>query len=357
MTLLFLFFTTSIIFSFLCSIWEAVLLSVTTPYIKRKVQAGDPAGLLLQKYKADIDRPLSAILTLNTIAHTVGAIGVGAQAGKVFGNNHFQFAGLDLGYESIIAAIMTLAILILSEIIPKTIGANMWPQLAPITAKSLRILIWVLWPLVWLSQKITRGLKKDKSRSILSRADITAMTHVGEESGALHRKESSIIRNLLRLKDLTVRDIMTPRAVMMSLKENLTCGEYYNRYQSSSFSRIPIYQEREDNITGIVLRTAILAEVAADRHGTLLAEIKIPAQYINDSGALPQLLEKLTKDRAHLAMVVDDFGSIAGLVTMEDLMETLLGIEILDETDTVEDLQKLARSQWQKRAKSLGIIE
>jgi CBS domain containing-hemolysin-like protein len=252
---------------------------------------------------------------------------------------------------------MTLAILILSEIIPKTIGANMWPQLAPMTAKSIRILMWLLWPLVWLSQKITRRLKKDKGRSVLSRADFAAMTHVGEESGALHKKESSIIRNLLRLKDLTVRDIMTPRAVMMSLEENLTCGDYYMQNQSSSFSRIPIYHDREDNITGIVLRTAMLAEVAADRHHTLLAEIKIPARYVKDGVTLAELLELLSKEQAHLALVVDDFGSIAGLVTMEDLMETLLGIEIVDETDTVADLQKLARAQWQKRAKSLGIID
>ncbi len=356
MTLLILFFAISIIFSFLCSIWEAVLLSVTTPYIRQKVQNGQESGILLQRYKKDIDKPLSAILTLNTIAHTVGAIGVGAQAGKLFGNNHFSIAGVHLGYESIIAGLMTLAILILSEIIPKTIGANAWRQLAPFTAKSLRILIWILWPLVWLSQLITKFLKKDKNKSVLSRADIAAMTHVGEETGALHKSESKIMRNLLRLKDLTVRDIMTPRSVMKSVSQATTCGEYYDSKGDMSFSRMPVYAAHPDDITGLVLKQRVLMEVAADRHQTKLEEIKIPIQFIRDNMALPKLMENLTRERSHLAIVSDEFGSIAGLVTMEDLMETLLGIEIVDETDTVEDLQKLARAEWEKRAKEREIV-
>jgi len=321
------------------------------------VQAGDETGLLLEEFKKDIDKPLSAILTLNTIAHTVGAIGVGAQAGKIFGDDHLSLLGLELGYESLIAGLMTFGILILSEIIPKTIGANMWKSLAPFTAKSVKILIWVLYPLVWLSQQITQRLKRDKDKSVLSRADITALTHVGEESGALQKKESSIIRNLLRLKDLTVRDIMTPRAVMMTVSETMTCGEYYKEFMETPFSRVPVYEDKPDHIVGIVLKDLILGEVAADRHDTLLSKIKIPANFLEDSEPLPSLLEKLSKQRAHLAIVVDDFGSIAGLVTMEDLMETLLGIEIMDETDTVADLQKLARAEWQKRAKALGLIE
>jgi CBS domain containing-hemolysin-like protein len=357
MTLLILFFTVSILFSFLCSIWEAVLLSVNTSYIRRKVQEGDEAGLLLEGFKKDIDKPLSAILTLNTIAHTVGAIGVGAQAGKIFGDNNLSIGGLAIGFESIIAALMTLAILILSEIIPKTIGANMWKSLAPFTARSVKWLIRLLWPLVWLSQLITKGLKHDKDKSVLSRADITALTHVGEESGALHRKESAIIRNLLRLKELTVRDIMTPRTVILTVPESMTCGDFYQLHGDTPYSRIPVFQDKEDHITGMVLKDTILSQVASDHHDSLLSSIRIPIHFLEDSIPLPEVMEKLSKQRAHLAMVVDAYGSIAGLVTMEDVMETLLGIEIMDESDTVADLQKLARAEWQKRAKSLGIIE
>ncbi len=357
MTLLLIFFTVSIIFSFLCSIWEAVLLSITPSYVNRQVQEGTEVGRLLETFKSDIDRPLSAILTLNTIAHTVGAIGVGAQAGKIFGSQSLDLWGVHIGYESLIAGLMTLAILILSEIIPKTIGANLWRSLAPFTVKSIRILIIILWPLVWISQRITKGLKKEKQKSVLSRADFAAMTRVGEESGALQKSESIIIRNLLRLKELTVRDIMTPRTVMAIADQSTTCQQFYDDNPSSPFSRIPIFEEGPDEITGMVLKNDILAQVAADNHDVKLEELKIPVSFIEDSVPLPNLIETLSKQRAHLAIVVDDFGSIAGLVTMEDLMETLLGIEIMDETDTVADLQKLARAEWQKRAKVLGLIE
>lgn len=357
MTLLILFFTLSILFSFLCSIWEAVLLSITPSFVNRHVQEDTAVGHLLQEFKKDIDRPLSAILTLNTIAHTVGAIGVGAQAGHIFSSNSVEIVGLHLGYESLIAGLMTLAILILSEIIPKTIGANMWRQLAPFTVKSIRILIFILWPLVWLSQLITKGLKREKNKSVLSRADFAAMARVGEESGALARNESHIIRNLLRLKDLTVRDIMTPRTVMTTADEKMTCQAYYDANMNSPFSRIPIYGKDPDDITGMVLKNDILAQVAADNHTVLLSELKISVSFIEDTVALPNLIESLSQKRAHLAIVVDNYGSITGLVTMEDLMETLLGIEIMDETDTVADLQKLARAEWQKRAKIVGLIE
>ncbi|MCB0687077.1 MAG: DUF21 domain-containing protein [Saprospiraceae bacterium] len=356
MTLLILFFAVSITFSFLCSVWEAVLLSVTTTYVKQQVQKGTETGHLFEEFKQDIDKPLSAILTLNTIAHTVGAIGVGAQAGKIYGDSSFSIFGLAVGYESIIAALMTLAILILSEIIPKTIGANMWKSLAPFTARSLKWLMRILWPLVWVSQRITKGLKKDKGKSVLSRADITAMTHVGEETGALHRKESTIIRNLLRLKELTVRDIMTPRSVMMIVNESMTCGDFHQQFGETPFSRIPVYQGKEEHITGLVLKDAILSQVASDHHDVTLESIRIPITFLEDQLPLPELLEQLTRKRAHLAIVVDSYGSISGLVTMEDVMETLLGIEIMDESDTVADLQKLARAEWNKRAKALGII-
>ena len=220
MTLLIGFFLLSIIFSFLCSIWEAVLLSVTPSYVKVKENESPAVGQLLAQLKADIDKPLSAILTLNTIAHTVGAIGVGAQAGQLFGTSTIGLAGVEITYESIIATLMTLAILFLSEIIPKTLGANNWKQLAPFTARSLRGLMFVLHPFVWLSNQLAKILKKDKSKSVFSRQDFAAMAEVVEESGEIAPEDLLLITNVLKFDELTARDVMTPRIVMVMADEN-----------------------------------------------------------------------------------------------------------------------------------------
>lgn len=357
MALLISFFILSIGFSFLCSILEAVLLSITPSYVKARVREGSALGAQLEEYKKDIDRPLSAILTLNTIAHTVGAIGVGVQAGKIFGNNYFNLLGMELSYESIVAGLMTLAILILSEIIPKTLGANFWKSLTPFTITTIRILVFILYPFVWLSQLITRKMKKEKDKSVLSRADFTAMAQVGEESGAIDESESKIIHNLLHLKELKVRDIMTPRTVLIAVEENTTCQAFHEQHPNLRFSRIPVYHERSDHVTGIVLKDDILLHLAEDKDDVLLRDIKRQIQVVNDQMHLQLLFEHLTKNRVHLAMVVDNFGSVVGLVTMEDLLETLLGLEIVDEYDQVEDLQKVARKIWKNRAKKLGLIE
>ena len=204
----------------MCSIWEAVLLSITPAYIKRKEKESPPVGNLIAELKKNIDRPLSAILTLNTIAHTVGAIGVGAQAGKLYGEHQIHVLGIDLTFESIIAATMTLAILFLSEIIPKTLGANNWKALAPVTARSLRVLIWILKPFVWMSNIITRVLKKDKKRSVFSKQDFAAMADVLGESGSIRKDEYRLIKNVLRFDELNPRDVMTPRTVMLMADED-----------------------------------------------------------------------------------------------------------------------------------------
>ncbi len=351
MTLLILFFLLSIIFSFLCSIWEAVILSITPAYVNRSIREGSSIGTRLQAYKEDIDRPLSAILTLNTIAHTVGAIGVGAQAGKLFGSTQLDLGFYSISFESIIAAVMTLAILILSEIIPKTIGANMWQTLAPFTVRSLGVLLWILKPFVWVSQKITKTLKKDKERSVLSRADFTAMAQVGEEEGTLDRSESTIIQNLLRLEKLKARDIMTPRNVMVAANEERTLEDFWRAHQPLPYSRIPVFKEKSDHITGMILKDQMLEELAQDHHEKLLKDIRRDILHVNDSDPLPKLLDNLVTSREQIAMVYDNYGSVIGLITMEDIFETLLGLEIVDETDTVDNLQRYARQQWEERAK------
>ena len=351
MTLLIIFFLLSIVFSFLCSVWEAVLLSITPAFASRKLQDGSAVGKLIKEYKDDIDKPLSAILTLNTIAHTVGAIGVGAQAGKIFGSNYFDIGITSISYESVIAGLMTLAILILSEIIPKTIGANMWQSLAGFTMRSIKFIMVALYPFVWLSQIITKKLKKDKSKSVLSKADIAALAIAGMESGALQKDESEIIQNLMRLNKLFVKDIMTPKTVMKLANQDLTVEEFYTNSKPLPYSRIPIYDNTKDHITGVVLKTEVLQELAEDRHETKLHEIKRDLIYVQDDLPLAKLLDRLVSGSSQLAIVTDEFGTVIGLVTYEDLFETLLGFEITDETDTIEDLQKHARSRWEERAK------
>jgi len=354
MPLLIFFFVLSILFSFLCSIWEAVLLSITPSFISRKVQEGSQLGADLEMFKEDIDRPLSAILTLNTIAHTVGAIGVGAQAATVFGNTPGPFG---IPSETIVASVMTLAILILSEIIPKTIGANMWQSLAGFTVKSLKFLLFILAPFVWVSQLITKNLKRDKDKSVFSKADLAAMTHAGEESGVLAQSESTIIKNLLAFEEVAVQDIMTPRTVMVKADEATTLMDFYKNNQPLRFSRIPIFQDSSDNITGIVLKDEVLQYLVEDKDTVTLKELKREVLAVKNDKRLPDLFEVMTTQRAQIAIVVDNYGSLVGLVTMEDLLETLLGLEIVDESDGEADLQKLARQKWETRAKKLGLIE
>ena len=359
MTLLFIFFGLSIVFSFLCSIWEAVLLSITPSYTNRKVQEGSSVGLSLQKFKADIDKPLSAILTLNTIAHTVGAIGVGAQAGEVFGDSEaFSIASFPISWESIVAVLMTLAILILSEIIPKTIGASNWKSLAPFTVKSINFLLILLKPFIWLSSLITKNFKGGGGHgsSVLSRADFLVMTNVGTASGTLEETESNIIKNLLTLEQLEVEDIMTPRIVMNLANETMTMQNYYDEHKPFKFSRIPLYEgETADTITGIVLKDEILTNILEGNGDQPLSSIRRDVTLINESSKLTELFDKQTGHNTQMTVVVDSYGSITGLVTMEDVLETILGMEIVDETDDVTDLREHARRKWKARAKKMGI--
>jgi len=355
MAQLIIWFLVSIIFSFLCSIWEAVLLSITPSYIRSLKAKGDSLGETLDNFKQNIDRPLSAILTLNTFAHTVGAIGVGASAGKLFGSKPFNIAGLELNGEAVVAAVMTLAILILSEIIPKTIGANNWKGLSRFTVNSLKFILIVLAPLVWLSELITKKLKKNKEMSVLSRQDFAAVVQEGEQSGALDQSESKIIKNLIKLQSLSVRDIMTPRTVVAMASEKQSVHEFFEANKNLPFSRIPVYESQPDELTGVVLKDDILKTLAEDNHEKTLSQIKKPISIISDNKTLDEFMETLAKNKSHISGVMDENGVLVGVVTMEDFFETILGIEIVDESDSVADLQVLARKKWEERARKLGI--
>ena len=349
MGLLIFFFLISIVFSFLCSIWEAVLLSITPAEAEIRFQQGTSLGARLKNFKENIDQPLAAILTLNTAAHTVGAIGVGASAAQVFGNTYWATI--------VTPIVMTVAILILSEIIPKTLGANNWKRLLPFTVNAVYYIIWLLYPFVWLSQLITKWLKNDKTKSVLSRADFTAMAKIGRQQGIFKHGESRIIQNLLSFNSILAKDIMTPRTVAKVAREDQTIQEFFEANKSLRFSRIPVYKETKDDISGFFLKDDLLTQIINGNGNAQLKEITREIQIVNEQLPLPSLFNLLMENREHIALVVDEFGGMAGIVTMEDVIETLLGMEIMDEFDNIEDMQILARKNWEKRAKSLGLID
>lgn len=352
--LLVIFVLVSILFSFLCSIWEAVLLSIPPSFVEIKLQEGNPIGNILKRFKENIDEPLAAILSLNTIAHTAGAIGVGAQAAAIWPTQ--KLLGIPIA-AVIVPVVMTLAILYLSEIIPKTLGANNWNRLSGFTVYSINFIIKLLRPLVWTSQLVTKLLKKDKSKSVLSRADFTAMAEIGAKQGVFQQDESKIIQNLLRFNTIRAKDIMTPRTVVVAADEEIGIRDFYEDNRGLHFSRIPIYKESKDHINGFVLKDEILASIINEHGDSPLKDIKREIMIVNDQLFLPELFNQFMEKREHIALVVGEFGGMEGVVTMEDVIETLLGMEIVDEMDNTEDMQMLARKNWEKRAKSLGLIE
>jgi CBS domain containing-hemolysin-like protein len=332
--------------SFLCSIMEAVLLSVSPSFVARMEQERGLLGQKLRALKDDVDRPLAAILSLNTIAHTVGAAGAGAQAAAVFGDV----------YVGVISAVLTFLILVVSEIIPKTLGALYWRQLAPLVVRLLVPTIWAMWPLVKLAQGLTRLLARGKKRVLVSREEFTALAELGAQEGVFHEDESRILRNLFRFGQIRAGDIMTPRTVLFTLPAAQTVGEALQAHPEMRFSRIPIYGTNRDDITGFVLKTDLLLQAAQQQPGTPLADLKRPLLVVPRDLPLRDLFEQLMNDRAHVALVVDEYGGTAGLVTLEDLVETLLGLEIVDEADAVHDMQEWARQQWRNRARRLGLL-
>ncbi|MCP4105074.1 MAG: HlyC/CorC family transporter [Desulfobacteraceae bacterium] len=344
--LLFLYSAAVVVTSFVCSIAEAVLLSVRTPYVASLEQKGKPSGKALRKLKENVNRPLSAILTLNTIANTIGAAGVGAQAGKIFSD----------WYVGLTSAVLTMVILIVSEIIPKTLGAIYWRQLAPYVARLLNFLLLVLAPFVWLAQFLTSGISQPNKLTGFSREEFAAMADLGAMEGQLEAKESRIMKNLFRFQSSQSKDIMTPRTVVFALQENMTIAEFFDRHHHTPFSRIPIYNENRDDITGFVLKDEILLAQARDLNDSKLHEFRREIKAIASSDSLSELFEFLLDRREHIVLVMDEYGGMEGIVTLEDVIETLLGLEIVDEADKTVDMQALARALWEKRAKRMGLL-
>ncbi len=357
----------SVFFSFLCSILEAVLLSVTPTFINVKKSEGKIFATELESLKKDVDKPLIAILTLNTIAHTVGAILVGVQAQNAYTEAYGTTTRYLFGFEfteqamlGIVSAIMTILILVASEIIPKTIGATYWKRLARFSTKALKAMVWLMnWTgMMWILQLFTRLIgKKGQHGSVLSKEEFTAMADIAHEEGVFQESESKVIKNLLKFDQVLTKDVMTPRAVMKIAQESTSIKEFFKDNPKLRFSRIPIYGESEDIITGYVLKDNVLEEIIEENGEVPLSQIKRDILITKRDTPIPQLFETLIAKREHIALVVDEYGSVSGLVTMEDVIETLLGLEIMDESDNVEDLQVLARKKWEARAKRTGIIE
>lgn len=334
-------------FSFICSVSEAALLSMTPSYIASLKDSNPKKASKLEALRlTNVDRSLAAILTVNTVAHTLGAIGAGSKATAVFGDAWF----------GVFSAVMTLLILFLSEIVPKTLGAQHWKKLSGFTYFSVNIMVKAMFPLIWVSEKLTKLLSNGKRGHDVNRDELVALANIGGEQGVLNDRESDIIRNLLGLRAVLSSDVMTPRIVVFALNRNMTVDEALHVPHHTRFSRIPIYEEDKDHLTGFVLREDLMAAQANDEEQKPLHEFERELQAVPETAALSKVLDLFLKERQHIAVVVSEYGESKGIITLEDVLETLVGEEIIDEGDKVADMRELAKKRWQRRARKMGVM-
>ncbi|KJR36898.1 hemolysin [Vibrio navarrensis] len=346
MLLLTIYISIAIGISFICSVLEAVLLSISPSYIAQLKQQAHPAAEQLAKLKADIDRPLASILTLNTIAHTIGAATAGAQAAVVFGSE----------WLGVFSGVLTLGILVLSEIVPKTIGATYWRQLAPSAAATLRWMVWALTPFVWFSEQITKRLARNHEMPKM-RDELSAMAILARESGEFAEGESKILSNLLGIQNVAVTQVMTPRPVVFRVEATTTINEFLAEHRETPFSRPLVYSEQKDNIIGFVHRLELFKLQQAGHGEKQLGAVMRPIHVILNNMPLPKVFDQMMAKRLQLAIVVDEYGTVQGLVTLEDIFEYLLGEEIIDEADKSSDMQQLAYQRWERWKTKHGMIE
>jgi CBS domain containing-hemolysin-like protein len=347
MGLLFVYLSIALVFSFLCSILEASLLSTTHSFIQSRINEGKKHAKQLKKFKDNIDLPLAAILTINTAAHTLGAAGVGAQAQHIWGNK----------YVSLVSILLTLSILIFSEIIPKTLGAIYWKRMANFTSNALVLMIYSpLYPIIILSKFLTGVFKGHKNDSVLSRAEFQAIAEKGIEDGVFQDKETLILKNFIKFNKIIVKSIMTPRTIIIAANEEMNIKAFYDSISEINVSRIPVYSENIDNITGFILKDELLQNIINNAEQNKLKTIKRNILLVNENLPIIKLFYKLINQKVHIANVVGEYGETVGIVTMEDIIETLIGVEIMDEQDDVEDMQVQARKNWEDRMKRMGLI-
>lgn len=346
MLLLLFYLFLALFVSFLCSVMEAVLLSTPVTFLKVKKDAGNRWAATFIGLKRNVERPLSAILSLNTVAHTVGAAGVGAQAVKLFGDVYF----------GIISALLTLLILIFSEIIPKTIGARYWRRLAKISGFIINSMVVITYPLVILTGYITRLFSKNAGEHTVSRAELSAMANIGTQEGVFEEKENRIIQNLVRLRGVKVSQIMTPRVVVAVADENMPLEEFLKKKEYLHYSRIPVYSGNNENITGYVFRQSVFEKLAESQTDLTLGDIARDIVVVTEFQSLMSVWEILLDRKEHIALIVDEYGGMDGVVTMEDIIETILGLEIVDEMDREIDMQEYARERWRQRRAKYNIL-
>ncbi|MEL6148120.1 MAG: hemolysin family protein [Chloroflexota bacterium] len=339
--------TVALGFSFLCSMWEAGLLSSSSSYIETLANEGNTPAQMMKRLKENVDRPIAAILTLNTVAHTVGAAGAGAQATAVFGSQWF----------GLISVVLTLLILVFSEIIPKTLGAVYWRQLLAFNAFGIQGLVFVFTPVVWVFQQMTNVIAHGEEGTMVTREELETMAQMGSEGGAIAETDFIILRNLLRLNEVQVNTIMTPRPVVLAFQQDVTVGQVMQKSSKIPYSRIPIYAENTDDIKAFVLRHDILAAAARDEHHRPLSEFKREMFSVPETISVARVMSEMINQKQHIALVFDEYGGTAGIITMEDAIESLLGAEITDESDIVEDLRDLAQQRFERQRAILGLVE
>ncbi len=349
MDLLVIYFLGAVIVSFVCSVLESVLLSVTMPFISVMEKEKPKAGLLLKQHKQNINKSIASILILNTVANTVGAAAVGAQAERVFGSGALFW----------VSAVLTFAILFFGEIIPKTIGATFWKQLAPVAAYIIRFFIWFTYPIIIMTLFVTNRIKKGDEGHSLSKEELLESALLSEDEGVLDEQESDIIENILRLDDIKVQDILTPRSVVFALEGNRTIADIVkNEADIFKYSRIPVFEGNIENITGMILTKQLFAQALKD-DSIQLKSIQKDIYRINEQVPVSWALDLFIEKKEHMFLVLDKYDQVEGIVTLEDCVETILGVEIVDESDAHVDMRELAklkmRLQRKRQEKDLNL--
>ena len=338
MTLLIIYLLLTMGISFLCSLLESVLMSTPISYITMREDEGDKNAALFMKFKQDPDRPLSAILSLNTIANTLGAAAVGHQATLLTGEHAF----------GIISAVMTILILVFSEIVPKSIGTSHWKDLLWLS-RIMKLLVVALYPVVWIIEKLHNSISDEEPDTGISREDVSAMANIGEEEGVLDNSENKVIQNIIKLDDIEAYEVMTPRIVANIAPENMTLRQFYRQEELSHNSRIPVYADSAEFITGYIMRNDVLENLAEDKFDMRLRDIKRKIAAFHEETSVSDVWESLLRTKDQIALIIDDYGCFQGIITLEDIIETILGMEIIDENDTVTDMQQYAKERWLKR--------
>ena len=347
MTLLLIFLLGAMLISFMCSILEASLMSTPLSYVNMREDEGYKPATRFKRYKTDNARPIAAILSLNTIANTIGAAGVGAQATEVFGSQWF----------GLVSAITTILILVFSEIIPKTIGSRHWKKLMGFTTRALRLIIIVLFPIVWVVEKLSKTIAEDEDEAAVSREEVAAMADMSEDEEVIDEDENKIIQNVIKLDDVKAEDVMTPTTVAAIAPEQMTLKEFYRDKAYSHFSRIPVYSDSDEYITGYVLRSEALELLTEDKFNMTLGEIKRDIVMYKEEMPVSEIWDSMLRNKRHIACVIDEYGSFQGIITLEDIIETIVGLEIMDERDDVADMRQLALDRWHQRQSRFKVID